>query len=351
VPQAVLGGDDVARTLDQPEQGLLQHMPVLGVHELQHPLAHLLLGVAPEDPLVRGALVADHPLRIQDADHVRGVLDQGSEALLAGAQRLLGPAAVGDVLQRPLVAQDLAAFVADGPHREAHPDQRAVVAAHRRLEGLDRFRGRDGLLPAAAVLRVEVDVGEVGLQQGLDARIAEDADDGGVGVQHLPGGGRAVEARRHPLEKAVIALLRLPQRRLGPLARGDVAGEGAVVAAALVLDVVEGDLGRKALAPLAHVLGLEGERPVRARLFQDLHDRRVHLGAEDVQHPQRQHLLPGVPHHGAARLVGVEEPPFRVDSEGALARAVQQELRKPEGLLRFHGAPLDGIILEQKCTH
>ena len=77
----------------------------------------------------RRGLVEDRALGVEEADDVRGVLDQGAEPRLARLERLLGPLALGDVFREPANARDVPVLVlmakADfglrGPGRPAAP--------------------------------------------------------------------------------------------------------------------------------------------------------------------------------------------------------------------------------------
>ena len=275
--EALLEGGELVRAVEQPLQRIRHPLPVLRVDEVEQALPRVRLGVEPEHPLVRGALVAHHPLRGEDRDEVRGVLDQRAEALLARPQPLLGAPAVGDVLEHPLVAQDRAVLTGHGAGGEADPDDRAVEAAHRRLEALDRPGALHPPLPAAAVLRIEVDVADVGLEQRGEVRIAEDAHQRRVGLQHPSRRRGAVEPHRHPFEQAVVELLRIAQRGLGALALGDVARVGAVVLPPFVGEVVERHLGGEPAAVLADVDQLEGRGALLADLARQLEEELVLL--------------------------------------------------------------------------
>ena len=50
-----------------------------------------------QEPACRWADVADHPIPPLQRDHVGAVIDEGAKALLAAAQLLLGPLALGEL--------------------------------------------------------------------------------------------------------------------------------------------------------------------------------------------------------------------------------------------------------------
>ena len=90
------------------------------------------------------------------------------------AQSLLGLPAVGDVLERPLVAEDLGRRVAEGPQGEADPDDRAVRWRRNRASKL--CTGPAALQDRCQWWRssgIEVDVADVDLAaapRGWDSR-------------------------------------------------------------------------------------------------------------------------------------------------------------------------------------
>ncbi len=193
---------------------------------------------------------------------------------------------------------------------------------------------------------------DVDLQQGLEAGKAQDAHQGGVGVQHPAVRRGAVQAHGHAFEEAVVALLRRLDRGFGPLAVRDVAGEGAVVLALLVAQAAQGDLAGEDLAPVAHVGHLEGLGPLLAGLLRHGREEvRVPRG-EAFGHRHPQELLAGVAHEDAGCFVDVEEAAFGVGPEGTLAGAVEEETGEAQGLLGLQRSPrLSGIILQQKRAH
>jgi hypothetical protein len=124
-------------------QGRLGHEPgdplaVVGVDQGEGVAVDQLARVVAEHPADRLAVVADGPVGVDDADHVRGVLDQRAEPLLAGPQGLLGRLALvhlggqgrvgaGEVLADPL-AQRQRQGQPDHQHHGAQADQQPLGA-------------------------------------------------------------------------------------------------------------------------------------------------------------------------------------------------------------------------------
>jgi len=81
------------------------------------------------DALGADVPVADHAFRRQHVDRIIGhALHQQAEALLAGAQRVLGLLALGDVARDLGVAEQVAVLVMDRVDDDAGPETGAVLA-------------------------------------------------------------------------------------------------------------------------------------------------------------------------------------------------------------------------------
>ena len=204
-------------------QGRLGHEPghplaVVGVHQSQRVAVDQLGRVVAEHPPDRLAVVADAPVGVDDADHVRGVLDQRPEPLLAGPQRPLGRLALldlggerlvgpGEVLADPL-AQRQGEGQPDDQHQPAQADQQPLGA------------------PA-------------GVQGG--AQGAEEALLLGV-VQLLDADGGLADGRAHPL--GLGAQVGLGRRCLGP-------GQAPVDQGQVLVDPVDGRVHQRVAAAQA----------------------------------------------------------------------------------------------------
>jgi hypothetical protein len=141
-PVAVADPPGLGRCHPRP-QGRVGHeagrpLAVVGVDQGEGVAVDQLARVVAKHPADRLAVVADGPVGVDDADHVRGVLDQGAEPLLAGPQGPLGRLALvhldgegrvrpGEVLADPL-AQRQRQGQPDEQHQPAEPDQQALGA-------------------------------------------------------------------------------------------------------------------------------------------------------------------------------------------------------------------------------
>ena len=117
-----------------------KHVLVVRVHEVERGGAdQLMCGVA-EEALDGRAHVAHHAVRIEDGRDVVRVLDQGAEARLALAERLLGRLVRREQFARSLGDEPLELLV----HRRGHPRRSFVTPSY----------GRKGLKPHFVLRRI-----------------------------------------------------------------------------------------------------------------------------------------------------------------------------------------------------
>ncbi len=113
-------------------------------HQLR-PLSGILLrgDAAVLEPAIVGE--GDRAVRVGGPDHVGDGVRQVAKALLAGAQRLLGAFALGDVAGDFGGADDLAGLVADRRDRQGDVDEAAVLATPHRFIVVDLLAAPDAL--------------------------------------------------------------------------------------------------------------------------------------------------------------------------------------------------------------
>jgi hypothetical protein len=172
----------------------------------------------------RLAVVADAAVGVDDADHVRGVLDQRPEPLLAGPQRPLGRLALldlggqglvgpGEVLADPL-AQRQGEGQPDDQHQPAQADQEAL-GAPAGVQG--RAQGAEELLLLGVVELLDADgqppdgrahPPDLGPEAGL-ARVRLRPGQGPVDLPEIP-----VDAGQGRLDHGVVVAEALHQVQL-----------------------------------------------------------------------------------------------------------------------------------------
>jgi hypothetical protein len=188
----------------------------LGI-EARKMLAHDLVGLVALDALGADVPVADRALGREHVDRVIGhALHQQPEALLAGAQRLLGLAFVGDVARDLGVAEQRPLLVVDRVDHDAGPEARAVLA-HAPAFGLVLALVQGGRQGALGQVRRPVfggvetrevlaqDFGRQVALEALGARIP--AADVAFGVEHVD---RIVADARDQILEALLVGQLLP---------------------------------------------------------------------------------------------------------------------------------------------
>ena len=114
-----------------------------GVEQLVEAPPDHSVGVVPEQPLDRRALVADRAVGADDGDEVAGVADQRAEARLAAAAvHLLGELCALERRARP-ARRAPGARCAPAPPESPAPPRRAAAAPRAAAPGRGRARGRD----------------------------------------------------------------------------------------------------------------------------------------------------------------------------------------------------------------
>ena len=150
VPEAKLRRLRRPRRLHPAPQGVGDRHEVVGVHELEGVALEQIARSVSQQPLHRGARVAEDAVFAQDGDDVGGVVDEGAEVLLALAKCILGAGAVNrgrqDVRHRlyevRVVHRELAPLCRMGPqdaegailalHHDAQPTHHLVLGEERR---------------------------------------------------------------------------------------------------------------------------------------------------------------------------------------------------------------------------
>src|SRR5258707_657810 len=147
------------------------------------------------------------------------VLERAAEPLLALAQRLLGPLALGDVFREPGDARDVPGPVLDGEGAPADPADRAIRPHHPELPALEHaapalLRQRDRVAP---IVRMDaLDPGARPLVEALPRPPPHLLVAGADVDQAIAPGIRQPEDLVDVLRHLTEALLGLAQRLLGP---------------------------------------------------------------------------------------------------------------------------------------
>ena len=166
------GGQQLAHALGH-------HRPRVGVHELHHRATGHLVGPVVAEQTRARAVAVGQPARAVDRDRVRRQLDQPAVALLALAQRVLGPLALGDVAHHADDADDLARR---GPPRRVVRDHPGVAAGRLHVH---RDVGRVHGLAGERLAQQRLDSERARLGEELRGALADDV------------GGRAAGERLH----------------------------------------------------------------------------------------------------------------------------------------------------------
>ncbi len=212
--------------------GPLRHRPVEelvaeGIRRcgelVPEPQADQVLPAAPEPLEVLPRLrvqEGEPPLAVDREEGVGDAVEDLRRLLVRLLELDLGPLAIGDVLEGALVADDLAARVADRPRRVPDPDRGAVLAPHLDLEAADEAVPLDQLPPALAGFRVHVAVDDVRSEECLPVREGEHPDERPVPIEELSVGGNPVQPDGNLAVEGPVAGLRLLHRPPGPRALG-----------------------------------------------------------------------------------------------------------------------------------
>jgi hypothetical protein len=331
-------------------QGRLGHEPghplaVVGVDQGQGVAVDQLGRVVAQHPPDRLAVVADAAVGVDDADHVRGVLDQRPEPLLAGPQRPLGRLALldlggerlvgaGEVLADPL-AQREGEGQADDQHQPAQADQQALGAGPG-LEGAAQGPEEPLLLGVVQVLDLE-DHPADGRPHGLDlggqvglARVGLGPGQGPVDQPEVRVDGP--DGRRDP---RVVLAEALHDQQLGAEQTAPQGGSPQVVGGRQLLDL---DVEQQGLAlDVDQVAGQEGRLAEHGRRAVD-----VDVGLEDQdlddQDQRHQHATEGELERAAPPAqdaAGVDGPRPRPARGGPLpALLAEHDPRRPSSTRR-----------------
>ncbi|OPY88349.1 MAG: hypothetical protein A4E73_03407 [Syntrophaceae bacterium PtaU1.Bin231] len=218
---------------------LLQQGPQGGVEILELPRPELQLALAkPEGFLGLRALFDVEAQRLVDPRKLRRSLPDALLQFAVGLPEfLLHPFALGDVLDEPLIVQNLALPVADGADVVEDPARAAVPAADRDLEAAVPLLLDDPhAFPAHLGVGVELpsDVVDVCLEL-LGRSVAEDPGEGGVDVHIPPLGDAAVDPLDGILEDVPVFRFGQGQCVHGLLALRDVSRDRPVAPEAPVL--------------------------------------------------------------------------------------------------------------------
>ncbi len=311
---------------------------VLGVNPLQdHARRHALVRVV-EVPqaAVQRVRVDGVGREVPDPrPHPPGV-QSNTQTLLALAQRLLGPLALGDVPVNPAVARQLPLRIQDRDSVGFQNHQAAVLMAVHVFQSAEGFRlagnGSKDFSHAPGFLR--------GHQ--VKRRLPDDLLR--LVSEHLPALRADVRVNAvlvhlpdpvvDRLDQEAVSLLALAQRLFGPLALSNVPGEGAVVRAAAEFQVIRADFHRIDPSVPGPVDRFQNDALVRLEPAPALAPHALREGRVDVVDRHLQQFLAGIAQRPTGRLVHVEEPPIFGHPEGGIRRVIDGELGELQRLLR-----------------
>ena len=232
VPQAELGRDrGPGPAQDRVEEGPLAAQ-VVGVDDrvAKDVPADPVLRPVPQQTFHRRGLIEDRALGVEEADDVRGVLDQEAEPLLALAQRLLGPLALGDIFKNVDRPRASSLVVVQRFDVHAHDDACAVrlldddfrVSRRPAIANAGRY-GRSIVRQRRPVHLPQPYRSAESLIIHAEPRLAAPQLGGAPVVEGDPAFGiTGVNSGGHERDQLPHSLLALAQRLLGPLALGDV---------------------------------------------------------------------------------------------------------------------------------
>ena len=172
----------------------LQRRAIFGVGAFAERAPIVFLGIVAENFFHARAGESVLALGIQDEDQVGEAVDQAAREFLLLIEAALHFAALGDVHERAVIAEDAAGSVAhDGGGVEAD-DRVAVFADERELAALKHGLGVNFLAKKAALLRVGKNVGEAAGEELFFRIVAEHANERGIGVENAIVGRDDVDA-------------------------------------------------------------------------------------------------------------------------------------------------------------
>ena len=263
------------------------------------------------------------------------VLDQIAVARLGLLQAQLRLAPRGDVLHTALEVRDATLFVAHGVHRQLHPHELSVAAAHLQLVPLQAPGLADALQQRIAFLGMGVQIAHVAPRtEQLGRRVvAEQAGDGRIGLEQGAVGMGAEQTHHRVLEQFAVLALGLGERALAAALLGDVARRADAGVLAFVFHRVGAHRHEATRAVLAQHFQLVALALQRARLARGAPLRllRTPFGCDQFHVLAVEQLRHGIAEdlrHGQ-----VEELDLAVlDEEDAVAAVVHQDAVERLGL-------------------